>query len=54
MLTRLLSMNPLGPVLLLLALGLLLASGRLPERRRLPARLVALALAFVGAIFCFV
>lgn len=53
LLTRLMSMHPVGPVLLVLGVLLMLLAGRLKEERQLPARLLALLLAVAGAVCCF-
>lgn len=54
MLSRLMSTNPLGLVLLLLGVAVMLCGKLIPQRAKLPAKLAALALAAAGAILCFV
>ena len=51
MLSRLLSLNPVGIVLLVL--GAVLLGKAIPERWKIPAKLVSLALAVAGATLCF-
>ena len=53
MLSRLMSMNPVGLILLLLGVAVMLLGRAIPEKWKLPEKLIALALAFVGAILCF-
>lgn len=53
MLSRLMSMNPIGIVLLLLGVAVMLLGKVIPEKWKLPGKLTALALAFAGAILCF-
>lgn len=54
MLSRLMSTNPAGIVLLLLGVAVMLCGRLIPPRAKLPAKLAALALAVIGAILCFV
>lgn len=53
MLSRLMSMNPAGIVLLLLGVAVMLAGKIIPERFKIAGKLVALALAVTGAALCF-
>lgn len=53
MLSRLMSMNPFGLILLLLGVIVMLLGRVIPEKWKLPGKLTALALAFAGAILCF-
>ena len=53
MLSRLMSMNPAGRVLLLLGVAVMLAGKIIPERFKIAGKLVALALAVTGAALCF-
>ena len=53
MLSRLMSMNPIGLVLLLLGVAVMLLGRVLPEKWKLPGKLVSLLLAFIGAALCF-
>jgi len=52
--TRLLSLPPAAIVLLLLGFVLMLFAGRVKEKYQLPLRILALILAFIGAIWCFI
>ena len=54
MLSRLMSTNPLGLVLLLLGVAVMLCGKLILQRAKLPAKLAALALAAAGAILRFV
>ena len=54
MLSRLMSTNPVGIVLLLLGVAVMLCGRLIPQRAKLPGKLIALALAVTGAILCFV
>ena len=47
------SVNPWGLGLLLLGVVLALCAGKWPEKARMPVRIGALVLAFIGAILCF-
>lgn len=53
MLSRLISMNPIGIVLLLLGVAVMLCGKRIPPRFKLPGKLLALVLAVTGALLCF-
>lgn len=53
MLSRLMSMNPVGIVLLLLGVAVMLLGKLIPERAKIPAKIAALVLAVVGAALCF-
>lgn len=53
MLSRLMSMNPAGIVLLLLGVAVMLVGKIIPERFKIAGKLVALALAVTGAALCF-
>ena len=53
LLSRLLSLNPVGIVLLVLGAVLMLLGKAIPERWKIPAKLVSLALAVAGATLCF-
>lgn len=53
MLSRLLSLNPVGIVLLVLGAVLMLLGKAIPERWKIPAKLVSLVLAVAGATLCF-
>lgn len=53
MLSRLMSMNPFGLILLLLGVIVMLLGRVIPEKWKLPGKLASLALAFLGAILCF-
>lgn len=52
MLSRLMSMNPAG-IVLLLGVAVMLAGKIIPERFKIASKLVALALAVTGAALCF-
>ena len=47
------SMNPVGLILLLLGVAVMLLGRSIPDQWKLPGKLIALALAFTGAILCF-
>ena len=53
MLSRLMSMNPMGLVLLLLGVIVMLLGKVIPDKWKLPGKLAALTLAFAGAVLCF-
>lgn len=53
MMSRLMSMNPVGIALLLAGVAVMLLGKVIPERFRVPGKLAALALAVVGATLCF-
>ena len=54
MISRLMSINPFGLVLLLLGVIVMLCGRVIPEKLKLPGKIAALVLAFVGAILIFI
>ena len=53
MLSRLMSLSPVGLALLLLGAALMLLGRAIPERWKLPAKIASLVLALLGATLCF-
>lgn len=54
MLSRLMSMNPIGIVLLLLGVAIMLAGKIIPEKAKIPAKLAAFAMGVAGFIVCMI
>ena len=54
MVSRLMSINPVGLVLLLLGVIVMLCGKAIPEKFKIAGKIAALVLAFVGAILIFI